>query len=197
MAVKRDAQREKKLPVLMSKRLILKPFTFEEAHDVQHLAGHREVAATTLNIPHPYEDGMADQWIRRHEKEFCEGTSLTLAIFTKEPEQLVGAIGMAIDRKNDRGTLGYWIGREFWNRGYCTEATRVIVEYSFQILDLHRIYAMHFAGNKSSGRVMEKMGMKREGLLREHVKKWGEYHHLVLYGLMKEEFFGQLEEERE
>lgn len=48
---------------------------------------------------------------------------------------------------------------------------------------------MHFANNRASGRVMEKLGMKEEGVLREHVKKWGEYHDLVVFGLLKEALF--------
>ena len=53
---------ENTLPILLSQRLILRPFTLEDAPEVKRLAGEREIAATTLTIPHPYEDCVAEQW---------------------------------------------------------------------------------------------------------------------------------------
>lgn len=55
-------------------------------------------------------------------------------------------------------------------------------------MKLNRVYARHLAKNPASGKVMEKIGMKYEGLLRQHVKKWGEYQDLVCYGLLKDEY---------
>ena len=55
-------------------------------------------------------------------------------------------------------------------------------------MHLNRIYATHLKKNPASGKVMKKIGMKKEGILRQHVKKWGEYEDLVYYGLLKSEF---------
>ena len=75
---------------------------------MQRLAGDREVAATT-QVPHPYEDGVAEEWIGGHEAAFQQGSRMVLAITLRSGE-LVGAIGLSLDEKHRRGELGYWIG---------------------------------------------------------------------------------------
>lgn len=178
----------RKLPTIQLARLTLRPFNLDDTKVVQKLAADRYIAETTLYIPHPYEDGMAEQWIGTHQEHFNEGRSLELAIVHKEEHYLIGAIAMAVHRKFDHGELAYWIGKEYKNHGYCTEAATGIVEYAFEEMNLNRIFARHFGNNPASGRVMEKIGMKYEGTLRQHVKKWGEYKDLAYYGLLKEEY---------
>jgi RimJ/RimL family protein N-acetyltransferase len=80
--------------------------------------------------------------------------------------------------------LGYWIGVAHWNRGYCTEAAKAVLEYGFNSLRYHKISARHFVDNLSSGRVMEKVGMRREGLLQDDVMKDGRYITVELYGIV-------------
>ena len=117
-------------PRLTTDRLVLRPFSLEDAKDVQRLAGDRDVAATT-NVPHPYEDGVAEKWIGGHEAAFRQGSRMVLAVTLRSGE-LVGAIGLSLDEKHRRGELGYWIGKAFWNNGYCTEAVRAVVRYGFE-----------------------------------------------------------------
>ncbi len=174
------------LPNIETKRLILRPFNLEDAEEVQRLAGDVEIAKTTLNIPHPYEDRMAEEWIGRHVEEYEKGNGLALAITHREEKCLIGAIGLIINKDYDIGSLGYWIGKTYWNKGYCTEAAKAICEYGFQNIGLHKIYATHLKINPASGKVMQKIGMKQEGILKEHVKKWGKYEDLVYYGMLEE-----------
>jgi [ribosomal protein S5]-alanine N-acetyltransferase len=178
----------KQHPTLHTQRLILRPFEMADARDVQRLAGDHAIADTTLNIPHPYEDGMAEQWIATHKPQFEAGEQATFAIALQATSELVGAIGLVINRRFDRAELGYWIGRPYWNHDYCTEAGRAVVSYGFTELNLNRIHAYHLSRNPASGRVMEKLGMTREGLLRQHAKKWGKYEDLVEYGLLREDW---------
>ena len=178
----------KQRPTLHTQRLILRPFEMADARDVQRLAGDHAIADTTLNIPHPYEDGMAEQWIATHQPQFEAGEQATFAIVLQATSELVGAIGLVINRRFDRAELGYWIGRPYWNQDYCTEAGRAVLSYGFTELNLNRIHAYHLSRNPASGRVMEKLGMTREGLLRQHAKKWGKYEDLVEYGLLREDW---------
>lgn len=177
-------------PTLDSDRLLLRPFLLTDAATVQSLAGDHAIADTTLSIPHPYEDGMAEQWIAGHESQFESGTLATFAITLRGTGDLVGAIGLTIDRDFDKAELGYWIGKPYWNQGFATEAAGMIVEYGFNQLNLNRISAKHLARNPSSGRVMEKIGMVREGTARQATMKWGRYEDLHLYGLLRQEWAG-------
>ena len=97
---------------------------------------------------------------------------------------LIGTVGLALVMEDRRAELGYWIGVPWWNRGFATEAARAVVDFGFGSLGLHRIMARHLARNPSSGRVMEKLGMTKEGMLRHHVLKWGEFEDLVVYAVL-------------
>jgi ribosomal-protein-alanine N-acetyltransferase len=68
------------LPRIKTERLLLRPFLLTDAPDVQRLAGDRDIASTTGSIPHPYDDGIAEQWIATHQRRFEQGTWLDLAI---------------------------------------------------------------------------------------------------------------------
>lgn len=177
------------IPTRETDRLVLRPFTIADARTVQLLAGQKEVAATTLAIPHPYEDGDAESWIATHQEQFQNGTGVTFAITLKSDRSLIGAISlMSIHTYYSRAELGYWIGVPYWNNGFCTEAAREMLRYAFTVLGLNRIYCTHFSGNPASGRVMSNIGMTHEGRLRQHVKKWDVSTDLETYGILKEEW---------
>ena len=178
----------KKQSVLYTKRLVLRPFDLIDAKEVQRLAGDRAIADTTLEIPHPYEDGMAEQWISTHREKFEEGSTAVFAIALRESNKLIGAIGLEIVRRFERAELGYWIGKPYWRNGYCTEAARALLEYGFTALNLNRIHAYHFRRNPASGKVLQKLDMMHEGYARQHVKKWDVFEDIELYGMLKEDW---------
>ena len=176
------------MPVLTTERLRLRPFTLLDAPDIQRLAGAPEVAATTLRIPHPYPDGAAEAWVLSHRGAYERGEELSLAVVRLEDDALVGAIGLAFSGDDARAELGYWIGVPYWGRGYATEAAAAVLAYGFGTLGLARIHACHFGRNVASGRVLQKIGMTREGRQRRHVLKQGRLEDLELYGMLREEY---------
>ena len=171
-------------PNLQTDRLLLRPLQPADAPAVQRLAGAWEIADTTLRIPHPYPDGVAIEWINTLGAAWEKGTSVTYAITLRETAVLIGAIGLDVSKQSSWGELGYWIGVSSWNRGYCTEAARAILTFGFGELQLHRIQARHLTRNPSSGRVLQKIGMRLEGVLREAVRKWDRFEDLAVYGLL-------------
>jgi RimJ/RimL family protein N-acetyltransferase len=175
-------------PTLTTARLVLRPFTVADAPDVQRLAGAREVASTTLNIPHPYEPGMAEQWMSTHQEAYERGALVSFAVVRRADNTLMGGIGLRLDQLHARAELGYWLGVPFWSQGYCTEAARAVVQYGFEVLRLHRICASHMTRNPASGRVMQKIGMTYEGCARQHVLKWGVFEDLATYGILQSEY---------
>ncbi len=178
----------KHLPQLNTERLILRPFELSDAKDVQRLAGEKAVAETTLNVPHPYEDGMAEEWISTHQSKFESGELCNFAITMAETGELMGAIGLIISSRHNHAELGYWVGVPFWNQGFCTEAAKAVLEFGFSELELNRIYAHFLSRNPASGRVMKKLGMTHEGMLRKHINVSDRYEDLKLYGFLADEW---------
>lgn len=175
-------------PVLRTSRLVLRPFSLDDATSVQLLAGAQEVADTTLHIPHPYPPGAAEQWIATHPTAWESGTGVTYAITEPASDIVIGAVGLTIAVQHARGELGYWIGVPFWNRGYATEASRALVDLGFGPLGLHRIQARHLTRNPASGRVMQKLGMQPEGINRHYIRKNDQFEDLALYAVLADEW---------
>jgi ribosomal-protein-alanine N-acetyltransferase len=178
----------KNQPTLKTERLLIRPFELADGPRVQLLAGDKDIASTTLNIPHPYEDGMAEEWISTHREGFEKGEFINFAIVLSSTNELIGAIGLTLRQEHVHAELGYWVGKPYWNSGYCTEASNRVVKYGFEDLSLHRIHAMHLSRNPASGKVMQKIGMKPEGRRREHILKWGTFEDVECYGLLKSEY---------
>ncbi|MCP4633875.1 MAG: GNAT family N-acetyltransferase [candidate division Zixibacteria bacterium] len=177
-----------KQPILKTKRLVLRPFNLDDAPQVQKLAGDKEIARTTLLIPHPYKDSDAKEWIITHKPMLKEDKSVTYAVILAETDDLIGAIGLTLSKKYEHAELGYWIGVPYWGKGFCTEAANGVLKYGFNELGLHRIFAHHMTSNPASGKVMDKIGMLYEGCCRQHVKRWDEYHDIKLYGILKSDY---------
>ncbi len=175
-------------PSIETERLILRGFDIGDGGDVQRLAGDKSVASTTLRIPHPYEDGIAEKWIGTHAEEFAQGKLVNFAITSRKQGHLIGAIGLTINKEHKNAELGYWIGKPYWNNGYCTEATKAVLRYGFEVLDLNRIHAHHFKRNPASGRVIRAIGMLYEGQLRQHLKKWDKFEDVEAYGILKADY---------
>ena len=179
----------KNRPIIETERLILRPFHMADAKRVQFLAGDPKVAATTLAIPHPYLDGMAEKWIALHDEWFANNTNITFAIVDKSNDVLMGCIDfMAISKRNQKAEIGYWIGVEFWNKGFVTEAMKAMVRYGFEELKLNKITCRHMSTNPASGKVMLKAGLKHEGTLREENFKNGKFVDSEVYGILASEY---------
>jgi [ribosomal protein S5]-alanine N-acetyltransferase len=175
-------------PVLRTPRLVLRPFTFDDASAVQLLAGTAEVADTTLYIPHPYPPEAAEQWIVTHSIAWEDGMGATYAVTDAATDTVAGAVTLVITPQHVRAEIGYWIGVPFWNRGYCTEAARAVMELGFRTLGLHRIQARHLTRNPASGRVMQKLGMKLEGINRQALRKNDRFEDLAVYAMLADEW---------
>ena len=174
-------------PTLRTDRLLIRGFVPGDAARVQALAGAREIAATTLTIPHPYADGVAEAWIEGHSTAWQNRERLALAVTTGS-DGLIGAMGLELVPEHRRAELGYWIGVPYWNRGFVTEAATALLDYGFGELGLHRVVARHFPRNPASGRVLRKLGMTHEGTMRQHVLRWGQLEDLECYGVLEPEW---------
>jgi RimJ/RimL family protein N-acetyltransferase len=175
--------------VLETPRLQLRPFKLEDAPIVSKLAGRKEIADTTIAIPHPYSEAQAREWIATHARAGGTNKESVFAITLKANGQLIGAVGLRdIDKEHSQAEIGFWVAVDSWGKGYATEASSVALCFGFKELRLNRIYAHHMMRNPASGRVLEKIGMKREGLLRQRVKKWGVFEDVSLLAILREDW---------
>ncbi|MDR6552609.1 GNAT family N-acetyltransferase [Paenibacillus qinlingensis] len=173
-------------------RLSLRLFKQSDAKMVQVLAGNVEVAGTTLSIPHPYPDGVAEAWIENTLRSLEKGDIYTFALVKKENDSLIGCMSLGVSKNHKRAELAYWIGQPFWGQGFATEAANRIVKFGFEELELNRIFAAAMTKNPGSYKVMNKIGMKEEGTFPQHVLKWGVHEDLVFYGMVKADYYKKI-----
>jgi ribosomal-protein-alanine N-acetyltransferase len=172
-------------PTLRTSRLTLGPLESRDAEALVTLAGAFEIADTTATIPHPYTADDARMFLALDAAERVSGGSVRFAI-RADGDSLVGIVSLhQIDRDRLRAELGYWIGVPWWGRGYATEAAKAVVRYGFDELGLHKIHAHYLTRNPASGKVLERIGMRREGLLREEVRKWGRFEDVVVCAVLR------------
>lgn len=172
------------IPILETERLIVRPFTLDDAATVQTLVDHPAIAAPTLSILHPYPPGAAYSWISQHQAELANDI-VTWAIERRAVPGVIGAIDMRLTHQHSRAEIGYWLGLPYWNKGYMTEAARRVIDWGWREFALRRIQATCLPTNAASARVMEKVGMQREGLLRAYAQKQGQQMDILIYALIE------------
>lgn len=145
-----------------TERLLLRPFNLADSKRVQVLASAKEIADTTGNVPHPYPDGAAEQWISTHSELREKGDALINAIVLKTSSEVIGVVTIR-GLRTAEPELGYWLGTEYWNKGYCTEACLKVIQHCTSEFGISEIFGRHLIRNPPSGKVMEKCGLKRIG----------------------------------
>lgn len=173
-------------PILVTERLALRELRDGDAPAIASGAGDRRVAQYLIAVPSPYPIALARRWITARREWWHLGRGLTLAIVRRdEPDRLLGTVSLRRHVRDRRGELGYWLAVPAWGQGLASEATRALVDYGFRELALARIYAQVMVGNTASMRVLEKLGMVREGVQRQHMRKGHRLHDVVLFGLLR------------
>jgi RimJ/RimL family protein N-acetyltransferase len=121
-------------------------------------------------------------------KGFEEKTKYIFIIERLSDNQFIGCIGLDVNKRFNRAELGYWIAEPHWNQGYASEATKEMLRFGFEEVDLNKIFGSHYYNNPASGKVMVHNGMIKEAELKEHIKKDGRYLSVIQYRLTKKEY---------
>ncbi|CAM3858737.1 GNAT family N-acetyltransferase [Mesobacillus thioparans] len=166
-------------------RLKLRLFQESDAPDVARLCNNYNLYKSTLHLPYPYSIEDALGWMAAHQEQFDADRFYELAVTDRESGELYGAVALSNIEKYSNGEVAYWIGEEYWGKGYATEAARAMIDFAFEVKGYHKVFARYFRSNPASGKVMEKLGMKQEGILLEQVKKDDRFEDLVCYGIIK------------
>ena len=179
----------KEPPIIETERLTLRPFTMNDAGDVFEYASDPEWGRYLVNIPQPFTFKEAEEFVERFSN---------LASWHKVPMFAIALNGKVIgeiylndlDTKNKRAELGYSLSRSCWGKGLTPEAAHAVIKWAFQTYDLNKIYSTCDPRNERSLRVLEKLGLKQEGLLRSHINWQGEVRDVAYYGILRDEWEG-------
>ena len=173
------------MPTLETERLILRRINMKDAQDIFEYSRDAEVARHVLWAAQK-DISEAKDYCRFMMKRYRQDMPSSWGIVDKFSRRLVGTIGY-MDYREEHGSVevGYSLAKWMWNGGYMTEALRRVIEYTFEAMDINRIEAQHELDNPSSGRVMEKCGMKKEGVLRQRLYNKGKYVDVALYAILQ------------
>ena len=137
-----------------TERLVLKKPGPEDKQSIVSQIGEWEVAKWLSEVPYPYTEDDADNWINTLSKQ-----ELTFNIFASDA--LVG--GIRLTRDDDYYDLGYWLGTSHWGQGFATEACKGLLQHATEKLDIRKFKSSHMTGNDASARVLAKLGFRKTG----------------------------------
>jgi RimJ/RimL family protein N-acetyltransferase len=130
-----------------------------DAQRISDLIGSWDVAHWLVRVPYPYRCEHATSWIERSNAERAAGAGFPFIIIDRASNRLVGSVDLSLEDGPSVGTLGYWLGTDFWGQGYGTEAARAVIDFAFGTLGLKEINASALPENERSIRVLEKAGL--------------------------------------
>ena len=177
-----------RLPVLETDSLLLRKPAMKDARDIFQYASDPEVARYVLWEPHR---SLAEtrSFLRFLRGRIRAGFPSSWVVVLKETGNVIGTIGFIwYSEENRSAELGYSFSREYWNHGYATQALEAVIGAAFRSLPLNRIEAQHDIRNPASGRVMEKCGLRQEGILRDRILNKGEYVDVALYAILRSDW---------
>jgi len=171
---------------LHTQRLLLRPWRLGDVEDAFAYASDVEWARYLWLVPQPYTHRDAEEFVAR---AVLDGW-IDQAQFAIEFEgHAIGGVRLNIvDVPGRTAGLGYNVARAHWGRGFATEATTAVTKFGFSSLNLHRIFATADARNLASIRVMQKLGMLEEGVLRQHRYFRGQHVDEVHYAILADEY---------
>ena len=179
------------LAPILTDRLRLRAFTDDDAPRLTALLEAREVVEFTP-YPHPYGLEDARAFLARQRRWAEEGAAVHWAIEPRDtpegsPDGLCGGVLAKLEAQHRCAELGYWLGRNRWGRGLATEAAAAALAWCFDDWGANRVQAEFVPRNPGSRRVLEKLGLRPEGLLRQRLRRFERYEDLEQYALLRAE----------
>lgn len=173
---------------LETERLILRPLEESDAHDLYPIISDPDVTDNLL-IPYPFPEEHMIRWIRSRREALVAKERYMLAVVLKETGRVMGVCGLVgVSWKHINAELIYWIGKQYWGKGYMPEAARELVRFGFEDLNFERIAVGCFTRNTASARVIEKLGFKYEGCARHEFLKEGEFLDAYHYAILRADY---------
>jgi len=155
--------------IIETERLVLRPLTLADAPRLAQIADHAEIARRLATMPHPYDERDALDFITRIRT--ATSGAACFAITLKGDGELIGTCGYGPahqqpDEAPPETDFGYWLGLDYWGKGYATEAARVVLAHAFERSGVAVITTDYQLGNDASRRVLVRLGFRLIGIRR-------------------------------
>jgi len=177
------------LQTIETDRLIIREFNEEDFKSIHTYASKPDV---TRYLPFGPNNEMDTQLFLKKVMDYqfqnprCD---YEFAVVLKKNNTLIGGCGIHVTSINNKeGSIGYCYDNEYWGKGYASESTKAIINFGFHKLNLHRIFGTCHPDNMGSAKVMEKVGMIKEGCLREHKLQKGKWRDSFIYSILDYEY---------
>lgn len=171
-------------PVLHTERLDLIEIKQRHLNDLFKIFGNPAVTSF-YNVTTLEKEAEAQQFINHFRNRFNEGAAIRWGLALKGCNTIIGTLGYNNFTKHHRANIGYDLLPEFWNNGYITEALKAVLRFGFDQLYINRIEAEVMQGNVASERVLEKLGFKKEGVLRQWMYWNNKHFDMNMFSLLR------------
>ena len=177
-------------PFIIGERLYLRPLEPAQDYHLRATWLNDEEIRRYFSV-YPTNDAQSKERLESFYKDFRH---ILLGVALKEDNRLIGLVGLKdINIQHQSAEFYIIIGdREVWGKGYGSEATKLMVRYGFLELNLNRIQTQDMEDNIGGWRADEKAGFKYEGTLREVIPRFGKFHNIKVYSMLRSEFLERL-----
>ncbi len=173
--------------ILKGKLITLRQFKFKDIKAIYRLESNPKVNKPTNGLPWPYKYRDALRSYRKYTKK--DKKAYRFAIVWNQTKQVIGCTGLiGLSYKNKIGESSTWILPEFWGTGIYLESRKLLFNFGFKKLKLHKIKIATCSSNIRCQKAIKKTGAKKEGLSRQCVYKCGKFRDVTFYGLLKKEW---------
>ncbi len=174
-------------------RIVLREWRSNEAEAMHRWRGSPEVMRFLSWGSRSFEESQAhlEECLQDQASALSERERFFLAVEVRENATVIGSAGLHYRSRRyggGEGGLGWFLETEHQGKGYGTEAARLIVDFGFKHLGLHKVSASCDAGNVGSERIMQKLGMRQEACFRQAHQRFGEWRDRLWYGLLRDEW---------
>ncbi len=164
--------------------VMLRNLTMSDVGELIEIANDKDIANDMITLPSPF--GKEDALAIINESN---GQNIIKGIVAKEEDKLIGVIKLKnFDKENQQIELSFWTNPKWWGKGLASEACRMMLRTAFCTPGINRVYAYNLARNDFSSRVLNKIGMTREGLLRQRIRKNGVFEDIYLNAILRHEW---------
>ncbi|MFI5151670.1 MAG: GNAT family N-acetyltransferase [Bacteroidia bacterium] len=183
-----DDESMETFPELHTSRLILRKIQAEDIPSLLKYCNDKIISDQIKNIPYPYQEADAIFRMNFILQGFKNRERFVFVISRKDNPELIGEIGLHLDKVNENAQFGYWIAAPFRGQKIAAEAVSALLKFGFEELKLHKIYATHYPDNLASAKVLLNNNLIKEAEMKDHYKVGNEFRTVIQYRLTNAEY---------